>query len=434
MTSLLTPGDIVHNRYRIVHLLGKGGYGAVYLAEDLIKRERCAIKESFDNSPDAQAQFAVEATILMLLNHPGLTPVTAHFTGPSGRPYLVMEYVEGEDLSDILDRTGSLPEDRVLAWMEPIFNAVEYLHTYQPRPIIHRDIKPSNIRLRKVDGRAILVDFGIVKIGGVIDPTRNAAKGATSGFSPPEQYGTGTDTYSDVYALGATLYNLLTGEVPPESIDIAHSGATLKPPRYLNPNISPLTDQVILQAMSIDPAHRYKTAGQMWSALMKARVPIIPCPYCRADMRVGAKFCPVCGRPVALPFDVKQVAVWSAGGAAIGTVLAYLPWLAMPSGAGPVLEAATYAGALLFGAVGAVIGAFIAHKVNLDAPDFLPKVVVSLITTLALEIGFGLVLGAFLTGGGLGPPSLFLAFLGSVGGGIAGIRLTETETFRRIKW
>jgi len=218
---------------------------------------------------------------------------------------MVMEYVEGEDLSDILDRSGPLPEDKVLAWMEPIFDAVEYLHAYQPRPVIHRDIKPANIRLLP-DGKTVkLVDFGIAKIGGKTEKTRDAARGYSPGFSPPEQYGTGTDTYSDVYALGATLYNLLTDQVPPESIDIAHSGATLKPPRYLNPNISPLTEQVILQAMSIAPAQRYKTAGQMWLAL-KAKAPTVPtvlCPYpdCGASVRVGATFCHVCGRPMARP-------------------------------------------------------------------------------------------------------------------------------------
>jgi len=203
-----------------------------------------------------------------------------------------------------------LPEDKVLAWMEPIFDAVEYLHTYQPRPVIHRDIKPANIRLLPGGKTVKLVDFGIAKIGGKTQATRPAARGYSPGFSPPEQYGTGTDTYSDVYALGATLYNLLTSQVPPESIDIAHSGATLKPPRHLNPNISTLTEQVILQAMSIAPAQRYKTAGQMWLAL-KAKVPTVPavtCPHCGAGVRAGAKFCQACGKWVApvKPFAFKR--------------------------------------------------------------------------------------------------------------------------------
>ena len=308
---VLPPGTTLKgNTYRIERLLGTGGFGYVYLVTDLIIQKLCAIKESYDTSPGAKAQFEVEARILKNLGHPHLVRVTDSFIEPSGKMYMVMEYVEGEDLSDILDQSGLLSEDKVLAWMEPIFDAVEYLHTYQPRHIIHRDIKPANIRLRKTDGKAILVDFGIAKIGGAADPTRKAAKGVTLGFSPPEQYGTGTDTYSDVYALGVTLYNLLTGQVPPESIDIAYSGATLKPPRHFNPNISTLTEQVILQAMSITPAQRYKTAGQMWLAL-KAKaptVPTVPCPHCKANVRVGAKFCPVCGKPMATakPFTFKR--------------------------------------------------------------------------------------------------------------------------------
>ena len=309
--SALSHGTTLKgDTYCIGRLLGTGGFGYVYLATDLIIQKPCAIKENFDTSPGAQGQFEVEARILANLSHPHLVRVTDNFIEPSGKTYLVMEYVEGEDLSDLVDRTGPLPEDEVLAWLEPVFDAVEYLHTYQPRPVIHRDIKPANIRLLP-DGKTVkLVDFGIAKIGGKAEKTRVAARAYSPGFSPPEQYGTGTDTYSDVYALGATLYNLLTGQVPPDSIDIAHSGATLRPPRHLNPNISQLTEGVILQAMSTDPARRYKTAGQMWLAL-KAKIPTVPavtCPHCGAGVRAGATFCQACGKPVTppKPFTFKR--------------------------------------------------------------------------------------------------------------------------------
>jgi serine/threonine protein kinase len=175
--SALSHGTTLKgNTYRVERLLGKGGFGHVYLATDLIIQKPCAIKENFDTSPGAQGQFEIEARILANLSHPHLVRVTDSFVEPSGKMYMVMEYVEGEDLSDALDRSGPLPEDKVLAWMEPIFEAVEYLHTYQPRPVIHRDIKPANIRLRKSDGKAILVDFGIAKIGGKTDKTRVAAQ------------------------------------------------------------------------------------------------------------------------------------------------------------------------------------------------------------------------------------------------------------------
>jgi serine/threonine-protein kinase len=308
---ILSAGTTLKNHtYRIRRLLGQGGFGAVYLAEDLSRKTLCAIKESFDTSPRAQAQFATEATILMLLQHRALTPVTDHFVEPSGQQYLVMEYVEGQDLAELLDRRGPLPEKDVLVWMDQVLDAAAYLHAYKPRSVIHRDIKPDNIRLLP-DGRTVrLVDFGIAKIGGAADRTRSAARGVTPGFSPPEQYGTGTDTFSDVYALGATLYNLLTNVVPPVSVDIAHSGAQLIPPRHLNPQISPQVEQVILTAMQISPALRFPNAGEMRKALQGQRPATITttCPDCGTQVRPGAHFCPNCGRTMAMmpPFDFKQ--------------------------------------------------------------------------------------------------------------------------------
>ncbi|MFB0537517.1 MAG: protein kinase [Anaerolineae bacterium] len=299
MNNILPAGTTLKsNSYRIQRLLGRGGFGVVYLADDLIMNQPCAIKESFDNSPGAQAQFEVEARILAHLSHPHLPRVTDNFIEPAtGLQYLVMEYVEGKDLGELLDRTGPLPEGRVLAWMDQVLKAVAYLHNYKPRPVIHRDIKPDNIRLLP-DGKTVkLVDFGISKIGGVSDPTRKAARGVAPGFSPPEQFGAGTDTYSDVYALGATLYNLLTNVIPPESIDIAHSGAKLVLPRHLNPRISPRVEQVILTAMQIDPKLRFPNAGEMHLALQGKRPTTVSaaCPHCGAAVRATAKFCPDCG-------------------------------------------------------------------------------------------------------------------------------------------
>jgi serine/threonine protein kinase len=312
MSNILPTGTTLkNNSYRIQRLLGQGGFGAVYLAEDLIMNQSCAIKESFDSSPGAQAQFEVEARILANLSHPHLPRVTDNFIEPAtGLQYLVMEYVKGQDLGELLDRTGPLPEDKVLAWMDQVLDAVAYLHSYKPRPVIHRDIKPDNIRLLP-DGQTVkLVDFGIAKIGGVSDPTRKAARGVGPGFSPPEQYGTGTDTYSDVYALGATLYNLLTNAIPPESIDIAHSGAKLVPPRHLNPQISPRVEQVILTAMQLDPKLRFPTAGEMLLALQGKRPTTVlaTCPHCGEEIRAGAKFCNKCGQPIVrvAPFVFKQ--------------------------------------------------------------------------------------------------------------------------------
>ena len=443
MISLLTAGTILHNRYKIVRLLGQGGMGAVYLAEDQnLPGRLVAVKENFDPSRSAQEQFKREAVMLARLKHPNLPQVTDHFIEPSGRQYLVMDYVEGEDLDQILVQRGPLPETEVLGWMEQVLDALEYMHTWvdrstgQTTPIIHRDIKPANIK-RTPDDRIMLVDFGIAKYQTAVG-TGTGARAASPGFSPVEQYTGGTDARSDVYALGATLYCLLTGEVPPESPAIA-AGTPLTPPGALNRGISPNTEQVILQAIQIQAAGRYQTVRQMRQALAgttAVRLPQQICAACGASNKTTARFCLACGAALRAipPFAVGPVAAWSAGGAIIGAGLAYLPRLVIPASAGTVLETALYAGVLFFGAVGAVIGAFIARKVNLDAPDFLPKAIVTLVTTLVFEVAFGLILGAYLIGSGLGSVSLLLAFLGSVGGGVVGTRLTETEAFRKIRW
>jgi serine/threonine protein kinase len=310
----MPPGTLLkQNRYRIKQFLTAGGFGATYTAEDtLFNNLVVVVKESFDQSPGAKEQFETEATILRSLTHDHLVRVTDAFIEPTGKMYLVMEYVEGEDLEDILARSpGGLPEPQVLDWFDQALDALAYCHRSR---VVHRDIKPANIRLRP-DGKTIKVlDFGIAKIGGLSVRTRDAARGVTDGYSPPEQYSRGTDTYSDVYALGATLYTLLTGRVPPVSLDIQSAGAVLLPPRQLNPKIAAGTEQVILAAMNLLPAHRYQTAGEVRQALALVRqgkpptVPVtITCPHCGAAARASAKFCQVCGKslipvqPLAFP-------------------------------------------------------------------------------------------------------------------------------------
>ena len=273
LRGLLGQGEVLQGRYRVLKVLGCGGMGAVYYAEDLRLNNRpVAVKENFDPSPEAAQQFRVEAELLASLRHPNLPQVFDYFTEPrTGKQYLVMDYIAGEDLEGIVEKGGPLDERTALRIMLQVFDAVEYLHRQNP-PIIHRDIKPSNIKVQP-DGTAILVDFGIAKRYFPGKETVGAAAAVTPGYSPPEQYGQGiTDQRSDIYALGATLYFALTGQVPPEAIERVTQGDRLEPPRRRNPRISLPVERAILKAMAIRPMDRFFSVSEFKQALLTPTV------------------------------------------------------------------------------------------------------------------------------------------------------------------
>ena len=259
-------------RYRIKERLNQGGMGTVYLATDRNLSERLvAIKENTETSPETQRQFQQEAVLLARLTHPNLPRVTDHFIEPDGRQYLVMDYVGGDDLQQIMRmHKGPLPEAEALECIEQVIDALEYMHSWidvdsgVPSPVIHRDIKPANIK-RTRNGRIVLVDFGLAKVH-ADEGTLAGARAVTPGYSPLEQYGGGTDVRSDIYALGATLYMLLTGEKPPDAPNIA-GGKPLIPPRKRNPALSRMVERVILRAMQLAPANRFQTIQEMRAAL-----------------------------------------------------------------------------------------------------------------------------------------------------------------------
>jgi len=198
--------------------------------------------------------------LLARLRHPNLPRVSDHFVTPDGDQYLVMDYIEGDDLAHIIARGGPLPEAQAIAWISQACSALEYLHTQQP-PIIHRDIKPQNIKVTP-KGVVFLVGFGIAKVGEVTR-TMTGALGVTPGFSPPEQYAmTGTDARSDVYALGATLYALLTAQTPPESVVREFGEKQLVPPRQINNTVSPAVQQAVFKAMETRPTHRPQSMAE----------------------------------------------------------------------------------------------------------------------------------------------------------------------------
>ncbi len=262
----MNVGDVLQGRYRIVKLVGQGGFGAVYRAWDMNLKVPVALKENADTGPDAHRQFEREAHLLANLRHANLPRVSDHFVLPGQGQYLVMDFVEGKSLGDLLaERGGPLPESEALPWIRQVSEALEYLHSRTP-PVIHRDIKPDNIIIGP-DGRAMLVDFGISKEFAPGKGTTVGARAITPGYSPPEQYSAaGTDPRSDVYALGATFYTLLTGKEPPESV-VLIGGGLLPAPRALNPNISPSTEDAILAAMNLDIGRRLSSAAALRQAL-----------------------------------------------------------------------------------------------------------------------------------------------------------------------
>lgn len=249
----LQPNTILRGRYRIEGQLGKGGMGTVYLAFDQALNIRVAVKENLNLSPQSERQFRREAELLASLRHPNLPRVTDHFILEE-QQYLVMDYIGGEDLQSRGEsQQPTLSE--VISWADSVCDALAYLHSRKP-PVIHRDIKPANIKLQP-DGTIMLVDFGIAK---EFDQavTTTGARGLTPGFSPPEQYGAQrTDARSDQFSLGATLYALLTGKRPTDSIERTIKRKELTPPSALNPAIPEHIDAALKRALALDKDARF---------------------------------------------------------------------------------------------------------------------------------------------------------------------------------
>ena len=279
-------GEILRERYRIKRIIGHGGMGSIYLADDQrLEGRLCALKEvEHDQSmpPDmleqAREQFLREATVLARLDHPNLPKVSDYFSiGP--RDYLVMDFVPGKDLRTLMVEARQdgkfLSEAEVLGWAEQLSNALKYLHGQDP-PIVHRDIKPSNLKITP-SGLLKLVDFGLVKILVSEEVTITILQGrGTALYTPLEQYGGDighTDVRSDIYAFGATFYHLLTNQAPLEARELFLNPEDLIPPRSLNPDISPRTEQTILWAMNLHPDDRPKDIEIFQEALIGDREP-----------------------------------------------------------------------------------------------------------------------------------------------------------------
>lgn len=271
---MLAPETVLQSRYRIIRLLGQGGMGAVYEALDERLDTTVALKETFFADERLRKQFEREARLLARMHHPALPRVSDHFAEGDGQ-FLVMQFIPGDDLSQMMARKqGPFPPDQVLTWGDQLLDALDYLHTQDPQ-IIHRDIKPQNLKLTS-RGQIILLDFGLAKgqAGGVSVVTTSASiYGYTPNYAPLEQIqGQGTDARSDIYALSATLYHLMTGVKPPDALTRAASLVNGQPDplalaNQINGAVGPEVANVLGRAMSQNRDQRYPTAAGMRAAL-----------------------------------------------------------------------------------------------------------------------------------------------------------------------
>jgi eukaryotic-like serine/threonine-protein kinase len=281
MPISLQSGEILYERYKISRIIGQGGAGSVYLAEDIrLEGRLCAIKEvnhdltlPLDLQKQARDQFQREAVVLARLDHPNLPKVSDYFSIGS-KDYLVMDFVPGKDLRSLMveaqQRNEFLDEREILTWASQLADALEYLHNQTPS-ILHRDIKPSNLKLMP-NGLLKLVDFGLVKVLASEEVTLTIIQGrGTALYTPLEQYGGDaghTDIRSDIYAFGATLFHLLTGKPPMEARERFLHPNNLPSLQEFNPKISPRTERAVQWAMQLHPDERPQNIQDFRKALL----------------------------------------------------------------------------------------------------------------------------------------------------------------------
>ena len=328
---------LINKRYEVLGILGMGGMGCVYKVKDRSQQGKVlAVKELRPimlppgKGREALSQFQTEARILKRLTHPNLPKVYDYFS-LRGTYYIVMEYIRGETLDQILEARQGKPVDErmALSWALQICRAIHFLSVQKPRPIVFRDLKPSNIMIDRC-GRIKLIDFGIARFF-KDDQSEDTYVYGTPGYAAPEQYGTGqTDVRSDIFSLGATMHHCLTGRNPSQNpLEFAD-------PRQINPSLSRETAAVIKRALEQDMDKRFQNANAMKTAVQKALLDL-PIPVKGKRRIIYAKP----GKMIILPWWKKtswvSVPVMALGcSGSTGTLSATEPWIKpKPASFGP---------------------------------------------------------------------------------------------------
>lgn len=273
--NLLKLGAVLQNRYRVLDVLGVGGMSTVYKARDLrftsVDRA-CAIKEMFNSAEEMKlrqlrlANFQREASLLATLTHSAIPRIYDYFEH-QGTIYLVLELIHGHDLETLLSQRGEpFDESQILEWGINLCGVLIYLHNQKPEPIIFRDLKPSNVMIRTEDQALMLVDFGIARS---FAPQQRGTMIGTEGYAPPEQYKGIADVRGDIYALGATLHHLSTGNDPRSETPFTFGN---RPPRKLNPMLSPAFEELVLRCVSYHAEDRYQSVAEVKQALEQIRL------------------------------------------------------------------------------------------------------------------------------------------------------------------
>ena len=271
---MLTPETVLQGRYRIVRSLGQGGMGTVYEAIDERLDSTVALKETLFADERLRKQFEREARLLARVHHQALPRVSDHFSEGDGQ-FLIMQFIPGDDFAEkFAQRRTPFPAADVMNWADQLLDALDYLHTQEP-PIIHRDIKPQNLKVTS-RGQIILLDFGLAKgqASEISKVTTSASIfGYTPNYAPLEQIqGLGTDARSDLYALAATLYHLLTGVKPPDALTRAASlvngeSDPLQPAHEVNAAVPQALSSVLARALAQNREQRFSNAAEMRRAL-----------------------------------------------------------------------------------------------------------------------------------------------------------------------